>query len=99
MKTSSGTDMEMNAPAVSRYQFWPWDPTRLGRLTVTTSFGPDPMKSSATSRSFQTHRNWKIANAASAGTLIGTIRRQKVVKWLAPSTEADSMIERGRVDM
>ncbi len=66
---------------------------------MTTSFGPEPRNSSATSRSFQTQRNWKIANAAIAGIDIGTIRRQNVVKWLAPSTFADSITERGRVAM
>ena len=56
-------------------------------------------RSSATSRSFQTQRNWKIANAAIAGTDIGTISRQNVVKWLAPSTFADSITSYGSVAM
>ena len=40
-----------------------------------------------------------MANDASAGTDIGMISRQNVVKWLAPSIFADSMIAFGRVDM
>ena len=54
-----------------------------------------PRNTYATSRSFQTQRNWKIANAASAGTDSGMISRQKIVKWSAPSIRADSMIEDG----
>ena len=54
---------------------------------------------SATRKSFQVQRNWKIAKAASAGTDSGMMSRQKVVKWLAPSTRADSMISRGRAPM
>ncbi len=54
-----------------------------------------PRNTYATRRSFQTHRNWKIANAASAGTESGTTSRQKIVKWSAPSIFADSMIEEG----
>ena len=36
-----------------------------------------------------------MANAASAGTDSGTMRRQKIVKWSAPSIFADSMIDEG----
>ena len=57
------------------------------------------MKTSATSRSFQVQRNWKIANAAIAGIDIGTTSRQNVVKWLAPSTFADSITSFGSVAM
>jgi hypothetical protein len=53
------------------------------------------MKTSATRKSFQVQRNWKMANAASAGTDSGMISRQKVEKWLAPSTFADSITSRG----
>ena len=63
---------------------------------MSTRFSCDPPRNTyATSRSFQTHMNWKIANAASAGTDSGTIRRQKIVKWSAPSIRADSMIDDG----
>ena len=58
-----------------------------------------PRKTYATSRSFQTQRNWKIANAASAGTDSGTTSRQKIVKWSAPSILADSMIDDGSEPM
>ena len=54
-----------------------------------------PRNTYATRRSFHTHRNWKIANAASAGTDSGTTSRQKIVKWSAPSIFADSMIDDG----
>ena len=57
------------------------------------------MKTSATSRSFQTQRNWKIANDASAGTDIGRISLKNVWKWLAPSILADSITVLGRVAM
>ena len=67
--------------------------------TVSGSLSPGPMKTSATSRSFQTHRNWKMANAASAGIDIGSTSLKKVWKWLAPSILADSMMVFGSVDM
>ena len=41
---------------------------------------PRPRNNKATSRSFHTQRNWKMANEASAGTDIGMISRQNVVK-------------------
>ena len=53
----------------------------------------------AISRSFHTHRNCRIANAASAGTDIGTISLQNVWKWVAPSIFADSITVLGNVDM
>ena len=40
-----------------------------------------------------------MANAAIAGTDSGTTRRQKIVKWSAPSIFADSMIEDGSEPM
>ena len=68
----------MKAPAVISCQFCRCAPTRPATATVSSSFSPGPRKMSATSRSFQVHRNWKIANEASAGTDIGTMSRQKV---------------------
>ena len=62
-------------------------------------FPAPPRNTYATSRSFQTHMNWKIANAARAGIESGMIRRQKIVKWSAPSIRADSMIEEGSEPM
>ena len=53
----------------------------------------------AISRSFHTQRNCRIANAASAGTDIGTISFQNVWKWVAPSIFADSITVLGSVDM
>ena len=40
-----------------------------------------------------------MAKAASAGTDSGTTRRQKIVKWSAPSILADSMIDDGSEPM
>ena len=67
-------------------------------MSTWTSLVP-PRNTYATSRSFQTQRNWKIANAARAGTDSGTMSRQKIVKWSAPSILADSMIDEGRDPM
>ena len=53
----------------------------------------------AISRSFQTQMNCRIANAASAGTDIGTISFQNVWKWDAPSILADSITVFGSVVM
>ena len=57
------------------------------------------MNTRATSRSFHTQRNWKIANDASAGTDIGSTSRKNVWKWLAPSIFADSITVLGSVAM
>ena len=43
----------------------------------------------ATSRSFHTHRNWKIANEASAGSDSGSTILMKMSKSLAPSMRAE----------
>ena len=67
------------APAVSSCQPWFCWPTSPATATVTTSFSPGPRYSRAISRSFQTHRNWKMAKEASAGTDMGTISFQKVL--------------------
>ena len=40
-----------------------------------------------------------MAKEASAGTDMGTISFQKVLKWLAPSILADSITALGSVDM
>ena len=40
-----------------------------------------------------------MVKAASAGTDSGTTKRQKIVKWSAPSILADSMIEDGNEPM
>src|SRR5919106_515065 len=98
--TTSGSDIEMNAAAVSTCQSSPRPPRRFRRATVSTWFWlVPPRKTYATSRSFHTHRNWKMANAASAGTESGMISRQKIVKWSAPSIFADSMIDDGSEPM
>ncbi|MNY42809.1 hypothetical protein D3C86_1777340 [compost metagenome] len=53
----------------------------------------------ATSRSFQVHRNWKMAKEASAGKDSGRMILTKISKSLAPSTRALSMISFGRPEM
>ena len=58
-----------------------------------------PEKISATSRSFHTQRNWKIANDASAGTASGSTMRKKICPWLAPSTRAASITSPGISEM
>ena len=52
-------------------------------------------KVSATIRSFQVQRNWKIASEAIAGSPSGRISRTKIVSSLAPSIRADSMMSFG----
>ena len=90
----------MNAPAVSRCH----EPPRLADQLVegrrhdrTSALGP--RNTSATSRSFQTHRNWKIANAPSAGTDNGRTMRMNAWKCDAPSMAADSNRSRGSWEM
>src|SRR5690606_4005078 len=98
--TMIGTIIEKNPPAVTRFHPSPCWLSRLFWIaTVTGALSPGPISTSATNRSFQTHRNWKIANDASAGTDIGRISRQKVWKWLAPSIFADSITLTGSVAM
>ena len=66
---------------------------------MTRTSAPGPRNTSATSRSFQTHRNWKIANAPSAGTDSGSTIRMNVWKCDAPSIAADSNRSRGSCEM
>ena len=92
--------MVMNAPEVSTCQSWPRSPTNADKRAVSTVFsGLVPRNTSATSRSFQTHRNWKMANEAITGTDKGSTRRVNVVKGEAPSTYADSITSPGSEDM
>ena len=60
---------------------------------------PPPANVSATSRSFHTHRNWKMANEAMAGVDSGSTIFRKMRKWLAPSTRAASIRSRGSCAM
>ena len=55
------------------------------------------MKMSDISRSFQTHRNWKIPYAAIAGTESGTTIVRNTPKADEPSIRAASMRSRGSV--
>ena len=52
---------------------------------------PGPRNTRATSRSFQTHRNWKIAKAPSAGIESGSTIRMKV--WNADAPSIDGGLE------
>ena len=52
-------------------------------------------KTMATSRSFQTQRNWKIAKAAMAGTSSGSSTTKKIFTCPQPSTLAASTIDAG----
>ena len=54
-----------------------------------------PLNTNATSRSFQTHRNWKMPNAAIAGAISGSMIRLKIWTCPAPSTRADSISSPG----
>ena len=58
-----------------------------------------PPNTLATSRSFHTQRNWKIASEAMAGTDSGMTIFRKIVMWLAPSTRAASITSLGREPM
>jgi hypothetical protein len=73
---------------------------RPGRGGADAVTGTAPLKkTSASSRSFHTQRNWKIGDDAGAETERGRISRMKVLKWLEPSRNADSRILRGMVLM
>ena len=84
--TTSGTRMVMKAEAVRISQLLPREPRRLTSRAVSTSWSFwAPRKTMATSRSFHTHRNWKIENEASAGSDSGRTILTKMSKSLAPS--------------
>ena len=92
--------MEMKALLVRISQLSPRDPKSSRIFEVSTIWSSLlPRKTSATNRSFQTQRNWRIVNEANAGTDRGTTSLVKIWKWLAPSILADSMISLGRVPM
>ncbi len=88
--------IEMNAPAESRYHALPRVPESCAMATVigATSRVP-PRNTSETSRSFQTHRNWKMPNAAIAGVSSGSRILKKIVTCPAPSTRAASISSPG----
>ena len=60
-KTATGMTMEMNAPALSRYQAEPRLPDSCEMYTVSGAT-PElpPRKTIETSRSFHVQRNWKM---------------------------------------
>ena len=98
-KTAMGARIEKKPAAVSRCQLSLRLPASDAMACVSTMLSPEPRKIRATSRSFHTQRNWKIANEASAGVEIGMISFQKVWKCYAPSMLADSTRDLGRVAM
>ena len=59
----------------------------------------EPPNVFATSRSFHTQMNWKIANEAIAGIDSGSTMRRKIRRWLAPSTRAASISDSGSWEM
>src|ERR671932_1248828 len=94
----SGSIMEMNAAAVIRCQPLPYALTNDTTTTVIGAvFGPE--NNSATSRSFQTHMNWKMAMAAMAGVVSGRMMRAKMPASPAPSMRPDSSSSYGMPDM
>src|SRR4051812_26255536 len=97
--TMIGTIMVNRPPAVSSCQPCPWFPNNWFSAMGSGWLTPGPMKTSALRRSFQTQRNWKIANEANTGVDMGRISLQNVWKWLAPSILADSMTSLGSVAM
>ena len=66
-KTAMGARIEKKPAAVSRCQLSLRLPASDAMACVSTMLSPEPRKIRATSRSFHTQRNWKIAKLASAG--------------------------------
>src|SRR5207248_1548201 len=60
------------------------------RIATVTGLLPGPEKTRATSRSFQTQRNWNTAKEAIAGSAKGSTMVLKMRHSPAPSTCADS---------
>ncbi|CPU64383.1 Uncharacterised protein [Mycobacteroides abscessus] len=87
--------MEMNAPAGSRCQLAPREPDSSASRTVMGAVSWPDANVSATSRSFHTQRNWKMPNAAMAGTRSGMRTWKKIFTCPAPSTRAASTSSRG----
>ena len=57
------------------------------------------MKTEATSKSFQTQKNWKISTEAIAGVDSGRTILRKTGKWVAPSMRAASKRSAGSWEM
>ena len=96
IRTMSGKTIVTNAPEVRRCQSWPREPIIFKSACVKTAMsGLVPRKTIATNKSFQTQRNWKMANEATAGIESGRIRCVKIVKCDAPSKKADSKMSFG----
>src|SRR6056297_2828008 len=92
----NGIIMVKKAPDVSTCQSWPREPTISARRVVTRAFSfLVPRKTRATSRSFHTHRNWKMAKDAIEGFDRGNTSLVKLIQGVAPSAWADSIISFG----
>ncbi len=93
-KTATGTTSERNAPGAStsmllpNCRIWDWSATVSGCEALSA-------KRRATSMSFQTHRNWKMARLARAGRPTGRTSWTKMRHSLPPSIRAASSISRG----
>ena len=85
--------MITKAEANRNWKFEPRSPTRFTSATVIGSLSV--RNTEAIKKSFQVHRNWNTAKAASAGRANGSTKRMKIVKWLAPSMRAASNTSRG----
>ena len=89
----------MKALLVNISQLSPRDPSSSLNFEVRTIWSSFfPRKTSATSKSFHTHKNWKIQNEASAGTDKGKTMREKICICVAPSILADSIISPRRLE-
>ena len=92
----TGTAIDTNALAVKISQLSPREPSKSLSLMVNTIWsGALPKNTKDTRKSFQTHRNWKMAKLAKAGTDSGSTMLVKIWKCVAPSMRALSMMSRG----
>ena len=65
------------------------------RMATVSGWCDESANTRPTSRSFQTHRNWKIASDAIAGSPIGSTTVRKTFSSDAPSMRAASSSSRG----
>ena len=79
-RKAPGAITSIELPKARRFD---WMNTVMG-----AAFGPAKIR--ATSRSFHTHMNWKMASAAMAGRASGITSRKKILNSLAPSMRAAS---------
>ena len=80
-KTIKGTEIVTNAPAVRVSQLEPYCPTKDAIFAFIGATLSRPLeKVSATSKSFQTQRNWKMAKDAIPGIESGNTIDLKILK-------------------